>query len=176
VASAARERVIRVGVTGHRAFAEPEAVAERVRAGLRHLLALAADGTAGARVQLELLSPVAEGADRLVAREVLVMPGASLVATLPFAADDYASDFDTPASRREFDELLARARSVQVMPEAASRDAGYEQVGRWVADHCDVLIALWDGRPSRGPGGTADIIAYAAERGVPLLWVPVIRT
>ena len=45
-----------------------------------------------------------------------------------------------PRSRvSEFAELLARARAVEVMPPAPTRDAGYEAQGRWVADHCDVL-------------------------------------
>jgi hypothetical protein len=40
----------------------------------------------------------------------------------------------------------------------------------------DVLLALWDGGASRGRGGTAEIVAYARERGVPVEVVPVRRT
>jgi hypothetical protein len=169
------ERVIRVGVTGHRRFDDPAAAVERIRRALRRLLALAGDAASGTGVRLEVLSPVAEGADRLVAQEVLALPGSTLVAALPFAKDDYETDFATGESRAAFEQLLAAARVVEVMPAAASREAGYEQVGRWVVDHSDALVALWDGDPPRGQGGTADIVAYAADRGVPLLWVRVRR-
>jgi hypothetical protein len=36
----------------------------------------------------------------------------------------------------------------------------------------DELIAVWDGQPARGFGGTADVVAYAERTGVPvrILW------
>jgi hypothetical protein len=38
-------------------------------------------------------------------------------------------------------------------------------------DHCDVLIALWDGEPSRGRGGTKDVIDYARAQQRPVIRV-----
>jgi hypothetical protein len=40
----------------------------------------------------------------------------------------------------------------------------YRRVGHYVVDHCDLLIAIWDGQPARGRGGTADIVQYALDR------------
>ena len=40
-----------------------------------------------------------------------------------------------------------------------------------MADRCDALIAVWDGEKSRGRGGTAEIVGYAQEKGVPIAWV-----
>lgn len=37
----------------------------------------------------------------------------------------------------------------------------------------DVLIAVWDGQPAMGPGGTADIAALAVGRGLPVLYLEV---
>lgn len=36
----------------------------------------------------------------------------------------------------------------------------------------DELIAVWDRKPARGYGGTADVVAYAKRTGVPVrvLW------
>jgi hypothetical protein len=34
---------------------------------------------------------------------------------------------------------------------------------------CDVLLALWDGEPARGKGGTADVIAYARALHRPVI-------
>jgi len=32
----------------------------------------------------------------------------------------------------------------------------------------DVLYAVWDGQPARDYGGTADVVTYAQERGLPV--------
>ena len=37
-----------------------------------------------------------------------------------------------------------------------------------VPDRSSVLVAVWDGQPSRGLGGTADVVAYARQRSVPV--------
>jgi hypothetical protein len=57
------------------------------------------------------------------------------------------------------------------MPPATSRDGAYLSCGRHIVDSSDVLIAIWDGAPARGPGGTGDIVAYARERLVPIIWL-----
>jgi hypothetical protein len=171
----AAARVVRVGVTGHRTFDDPAGIEARVRSALERLLRLAGDEGDGARVRIEMISAIAEGADRLVAREALALPGTTLSVVLPFPIDDYARDFETEESQREYAELLARAQTVEVMPATATREAGYELQGRWIADHSDVLVAVWDGGGSRGRGGTAEIVAYAAERGALLLWVKAER-
>jgi hypothetical protein len=61
------------------------------------------------------------------------------------------------------------------MPATTTRDTGYALQGRWVVDHSDVLVAVWDGDRSRGKGATAEIVAYAAYRAVLLLWVRASR-
>jgi hypothetical protein len=168
-------RVVRVGVTGHRTFDDRSATEIRVRQALARVLRLAGDGAGGAAPRLEVISAIAEGADRLVAREALAMPGTTLLVVLPFPVDDYAQDFHTEESLREYRELLSRAAKVEVMPPSPSREAGYERQGRWVVDHSDAVVALWDGAAGRGRGGTAEIVAYAADKGVPLSWVRVTR-
>ncbi len=39
-------------------------------------------------------------------------------------------------------------------------------------DECDVLLAVWDGKPAAGRGGTAEIVAYALKRRVPVVAIP----
>ena len=164
-------RVVRVGVTGHRSFDDPEGVADRVVAALDNLRRLSSEEAGGTPVRLEVLSALAEGADRLVAEMALSRPDDTLVAVLPMTREDYATDFDTAESRREFESLLAASRVVETMPPAATREAAYERAGHWIVDHSDTLVALWDRDPSRGRGGTAEIVTYAMKRGVPVLWV-----
>ncbi len=161
--------VLRIGVTGHRTLADPAALGSAVRAAIagltERLLGPAAEPA------LLVISALAEGADRLVAREVLAGPDAALEAVLPLPAHEYLADFADEASRAEFAELLGRAQRVWQVPPGSSREEAYERAGRRVVDRSDVLIALWDGQPSRGRGGTATIVAYARDQGVPVAWV-----
>ena len=37
--------------------------------------------------------------------------------------------------------------------------------------NCDLLIAIWDGKPGKGRGGTADTVHFAANFGPPVWWI-----
>jgi hypothetical protein len=57
-----------------------------------------------------ILTPLAEGADRLVAKEVLKCPDSRIEVVLPLAKEDYMEDFESSESRQEFESLMAKAR------------------------------------------------------------------
>ncbi len=155
-----------VGVTGHRSFPEPERVAAAVDT------VLGSFETAGPGV---VVSALADGADRLVARQALARPGWSLTAVLPMPLHEYLDDFDE-ASQWELVDLLDQAGEVEELEPAGGRDETYLQGGRHVVDRCDALVALWDGRPAFGRGGTADVVTYARDLGRPLAWISVANT
>jgi hypothetical protein len=122
---------------------------------------------------LRLISPLAEGADRLAAEAALAL-GYQLEAALPFAATEYEHDF--LGTVPEFRELLAAAEPHVLALDGArgeTEDRSYEAIGRLVARNCDLLIAVWDGGKGRGRGGTAEIVHYAARYGLPIWWIPV---
>jgi hypothetical protein len=50
----------------------------------------------------------------------------------------------------------------------------YWAAGQRIVGLADVLLAVWDGTPSRGVGGTADVVAFAGQRAVPttVVWPP----
>ena len=162
-----------VGVTGHRnpAPAEIPALRERVRDFFAQLR------TEYPELPLVVLSSLAEGSDQLVAREALAI-GARLVAPLPLPVDDYARDFADAPVRAEFDALRAQA-DVLVLPLLAgasvdavatpgpARDRQYAQAGVFVASHCHVLLALWDGREPGLLGGTGQVVRYALDGVMP---------
>lgn len=120
---------------------------------------------------IRLLSPLAVGADRLVA-ELALKCGFELIVPLPLPESLYRKDFEDPKSLAEFDSLKAQASAVYVLPgdcEAVSkdisqhgpaRDACYERVGIYVADHAHLLLALWTGQGSEYQGGTAQVVNY----------------
>jgi len=123
-----------------------------------------------------LLSPLAEGADRLVA-EVALRPeiGARLIAPLPMRKDMYEADFDE-GSLKEFNRLLTQADQSFEIPLVAheadvghpgpARDKQYEAVGMYIARESQILIALWDGVKPGKVGGTAAIVEFQTE-GLP---------
>jgi hypothetical protein len=153
-----------IGVTGHRQIADVEGVTAAVQDVLRRVAARMprADRTP---VRLGVISPLAEGADRLVARAVLETHDAVLEAPLPLPVGDYLRDFATAGSRQEFSALLGRAANVVEMFPTGSREQAYKQVGEYVVDRCDVLIAVWDRQRAAGFGGTEDTYRYATRQG-----------
>jgi hypothetical protein len=114
-----------------------------------------------------------------VAREAfgaLAEHGVVLEAALPMPASDYLEDFPSEESRAEFEQLMGLAAEHRQLTardpeEGDERETAYQRAGRYVVDRSDVLIALWDGKPARGKGGTAEIVAYAEHHGVPVLRV-----
>jgi hypothetical protein len=166
--------ISRIGVTGHRDLAHPDVVRLACIDLIdQHRRDQRAD-------IIEIWSSLAEGADRIVA-QLVPAHAERLVVVLPLEPADYCNDFVTPQSRQEFDELLRTAHRVEVTgadPVESSTDAresAYERAGLAIVEHCDVLLALWDGGPSRGRGGTAEIVRVARDRGRAVIHVPVVR-
>ena len=175
-----------IGVTGHRDLRESdrpaiEALVRRVFSDVR---------AQHPHTPLVLLSPLAEGADRLVAR-IALEHEATLIVPMPLPQDLYEQDFTTPESLAEFRVLLAKAEHFamplasgstrrEVEDQGVDRDLQYALVGAYVARHCQLLIALWDGEMSALPGGTAQVVKYklsgrpgvGADLGVRLEDVP----
>jgi hypothetical protein len=154
-----------VGVTGHRELPDEEAAARAVRLVLEQIkdeFPHAPKTT----VFFTVLSPLAEGADRLVAREILKLEGSQLEVVLPFDKDEYVKDFRHPTE--EFESLLQESKRVKQLGGKKTEEHTYTPVGHYVVDHCDVLIALWDGQPAAGKGGTAEIVQYARDTKCPL--------
>ena len=63
--------------------------------------------------------------------------------------------------RAEYERLLGLACSVRVLPRLANKEESYFEAGRQVVRECELLVAIWDGLPARGLGGTGDVVAYA---------------
>lgn len=159
-----------IGVTGHRKLDHRAAFADAIQSAIHSIRQMVPD-LRSTPLLLCVLSPLAEGADRLVTRQVFKVLGAVLEVVLPLEKDDYMQDFETRESIEEFEELLSQARSVRLLTSKGSRVEAYEQVGRYIVDQCDVLLALWDGKPAVGRGGTQEIVRYARQNNCPLIWI-----
>jgi len=162
---------LRVGISGHRTVTAglPGLTGEIAKAVeyISQKLAVSAD------IPLTVVSSLAEGADRIVAEAVLGREGARLEAVLPLPPGEYRTDFANDQSWADFSRLLARDDRYDVVRTAASREHAYELAGRAVVDRSDVMIIVWDGEPSRGRGGTAEIHEYALRWHRPVVLIHV---
>jgi hypothetical protein len=110
------------------------------------------------------LSCIADGPDQIFARAVLdhggtievIVPAERYRESLPEAAHD------------EYDALLAQAADVHRLPSVESDSDAHMAASAYMIDRADELWAVWDGKPARGYGGTADVVAYAREHGIPV--------
>jgi len=163
-----------VAVTGHRDLLPDEipAIRQRVRAFLEDLRSQSPDR------DILLMSPLAEGADRLAAEEALAL-GLPLTVVLPMPREQYLDDFATEDSRVQFERLCSRATDVFELPltpgnnlalnqgQGPNRSRQYAQAGVFLSAHCHILLALWDGNESDSLGGTAQVVRFHQDDVMP---------
>jgi hypothetical protein len=151
---------MRVGISGHRGLSAQ--VESQVRALLtEYVTAHDPSGLVG-------VSCIADGPDAWFAETVLkhggrlevVIPAAEYRQSLP--------DWHHPV----YDRLLSRAADVHHTGITESTSEAHQAGSEILVGLVDELIAVWDGKPARGYGGTADVVAYAERTGVPVrvLW------
>lgn len=199
---------LRIGVTGHRPDKLPSESVGRIKRDVHKLLASLHNfveklhnGTARPYYSDELpllrvVSPVAEGTDRMVAQVGLDL-GYALQCPLPFDRMEYEKDFHTIESCSDYHSLLDRATGVLELdglrdPPLSERTAktettadtsakppahkrseaeAYLAAGRLMLGQSDVLIAVWNGIDSGKIGGTWQIIEEARKLNIPTVWI-----
>lgn len=147
---------MRIGVTGYARLSSTAAqlIAMAVADAIRPYAGPALRG----------VTCLCHGADLIFARQVVAAAGV-IEAVIP-AADyrsiipaEFAADYDT---------MIALADRVCQMPYATSDRFAFKAASEEMLRRCDLLLAIWDGSPSRELGDTADIVAAAYESGVPV--------
>jgi hypothetical protein len=111
---------------------------------------------------------VAAGGDLLFA-ESCVQLGIPLRVLLPLPQKYFRKDFDTATWVRA-EQVLSKAVSVAVAGDHELREDGYYECGIETVQQSQLMIALWDGEPSRGMGGTQEIVSFARTMGRPVIW------
>ncbi len=163
-----------VAVTGHRDLltSEVSGIRDKVQSMLQQLI----DHYPERR--LRVMSPLAEGADRLVA-EVALELGIELSVPLPMPRHLYMQDFDTPESRAQFEALcdsaievfelpLSKGNTVEQISEPGeARNREYAQVGVFLCAHCHILLAIWDGKLTGDLGGTGQVVKFHHDDVMP---------
>ncbi len=178
---------IRIGVTGHRKELIPhmKVILEGVHSALDAQGARTATAQEPSIINLfsspsprsfrrgrtpivyTLLTPLAEGADRIVADAIAPLEGAIIIPVLPMPQADYEATFGSPDLVEDFQRRLGRYSSAEHVPGAsADPDVAFPAVGRYVVEKCDLLIAIWNGEPG-ATGGTAEVVDHARSIGRP---------
>lgn len=153
-----------LGVTGHRDLRKEDE--EPLKKQLRVIFTELAAGSP--HTPLQLISGLAEGADRLAA-QVALECGVGLIACLPMEKTAYLDDFPATDSRREFQALLERSLQVIELPwvrdavpkpgeTGPPRTPQYQALGEYIVTQSQVLIALWDGIDTKLAGGTSTVV------------------
>ncbi|WP_067171408.1 hypothetical protein [Microtetraspora niveoalba] len=142
----------RIAISGHRGL--PQATAALIEAELKRAFDDATDVIG--------LSCLADGADQIFARAVVEV-GGRLEVVVP--AQKYREGLP-PEAWREYDALISRADRVHQLDFVESTSEAHMAASVFMLDQADHLFAVWDGKPARGFGGTADVVAEARSRGM----------
>jgi hypothetical protein len=154
-----------IGITGHQRLADPSGW-DWTATEIDNVLA-------SVQSRLTGISSLAIGADQLFAEAVLRRDG-RLEVIVPF--EGYELGFAEGAERANYERLLASAARVEVLRKDGSAEEAYFAAGKRVVELADVLLAVWDGKPAAGLGGTGDVVNYAMNRGKRVVHVnPVTR-
>ncbi len=182
---------LRVAITGHRPNrlqdADPALLYQRTREVLASLAMLTerlqdandlkapeAPYASGVRPALRFTTALAAGADTIAATAAADL-GFALNLILPFPRETYIlKQHWTPEQVAAFDRLWQHdpdsTARLELVPGAADPDEGaYRAAGQLMLAHCDILLAIWDGGPAAGIGGTAEVVGEALRAGIPVV-------
>ncbi len=154
-----------VGFSGHRSVDNPQGVARAIATALESLRREAPG-------EWLALSSVADGSDQIFVAQARSL-GLSWHAILPLPKAEFQKDF-SPADWSAVETMLTHAEHVRVITENGTRDDAYLDCGMETVNGADVLLAVWDGQPARGKGGTADVVAYAQALGKPVVVIDAV--
>jgi len=153
---------MKIGITGHQKLDNPDWVKQET---LR-VICIESPPIIG-------VTCLAVGADQLFAQAVLECAG-SLRVIVP--CKDYIKVFN-PAGRAEYERLLSKAAAIESPLVTDCNEEAYFSAGKKVVDISDLVIAVWNGKPAAGLGGTADVVNYARQASKKIIYInPVLKT
>ena len=159
------QRIVRIATTGHRRIQIDQRLKDAIQKALETIL------SGYPCAEFHLYSALAEGSDQLVAEAARAFPQISLVIPLPLRDEDYLADFETLFGKTNFQHLRGSARQIIELPPAADHRSAYQQLGFFLVEQCDLMIAIWDGEGAKGKGGTGEVIRQAIKAGKVVHWI-----
>lgn len=138
------------GITGHQQLEDEQ----WVRSQLRNIIDR--EGV------VHGVTSLARGADQIFA-ECLLDAGAGYSVIVP--SGGYEDTFETSAAKQSYEHLLRRAVRIETLRYGEPSEEAFLAAGQRMVDETSVIIAVWDGKPAKGVGGTGDVVAYAKSHG-----------
>lgn len=159
---------ITVAVTGHRDVVVTQTLLDDIETFF--------DTLCSKYSEIRLLSPLAEGADSVVAEVFLShqkdKAACRLEVPLPMEELTYIKLWPSVAQKRYL-RLSEDATKVFVIPKVLENP--YENLGHYLVEHAQILLALWDGKENHKAGGTAEVVNYAKSQNLRTTILPCTR-
>lgn len=153
-----------IGITGHQNLGTPANV-RWVRTQLKNAVRINSI-TRG-------ITSLAVGTDQLFASLLLQL---KVPYTVIVPSRDYERTFDHRTVLR-YKALLNAADEIQELGYPEPSERAFLDAGKAIVDDSNLLIAVWNGLPAKGLGGTADVVNYARRRSRPVIHInPVKRS
>lgn len=150
-----------IGFTGHQRILHPDRwswVKEKFTQILRKV------AHPGDRV----ISSLASGGDQVFS-QVALSEGLQIEVVIPCFG--YEAAFQTPDDLRQYEVLLARAARLTRLDFSGPSEEAFLEAGIQVINQSGLVVALWNGKPAAGKGGTAEIVNYARKQGIPVIQI-----
>ncbi len=143
---------MKAGLTGHQNLGSSETVAWVV-ATLTEVI-----------VKYEVhygFTSLAIGADQLFAK---ILRDRNIPYTAVLPCREIEKTFKTPVDLENYRRLLENATEAETLDFVEPAEIAFFEAGKRVVDLSDLLIAVWNGLPAKGLGGTADAVKYALDQ------------
>jgi len=114
------------------------------------------------------VTSLAAGGDQIFA-ECALATGGQLMAIIP--CEGYERTFSDPTNLATYRRLLNSSKNKVLLPFQEPSEEAYWAAGKRIVDTAYMLVAVWDGLPAGGLGGTADVVKYAEKQNKEVLRV-----
>jgi hypothetical protein len=146
---------MKIGITGHQHLAN-----ENDWAWVEKSMRIVLDDM---RADLIGISSLAAGADQLFARIILEL-GGLLHVVIPFP--NYERAFSSAEDVESYHTFVAHAGWKETVRTSETDEEAFFLAGQRIVQLADKMLAVWDGQPAAGLGGTADVVSFAIANGV----------
>lgn len=160
-----RQRPVKIAVTGHRLIKYDVQLLLSIRQVIGEIIKDYRNS------EILLYAALAEGSDQLVAEIALEFKNTWLHVPLPMATGDYLRDFNSEKAQEKFQGILSRAYRVELLPASKTHQEAYHNLGIYLVEHADIILAVWNGEYNQEMGGTSEVVKSALTAGKKVYWI-----
>lgn len=110
-----------------------------------------------------VISGMALGVDQWAA-ELAIKMHIPFIAAVPCKGQDLLWPRE---SQEKYKMLLSKATEIVYVSHDPYKMEMMQKRNEWMVDHCNTLVAVWDGTP----GGTGNCVKYAIEKGTHIVYI-----